>query len=129
MHYASGSLQTTIFSCVTFTRISCLHFGQYKGKLTNVVSLYTLVRVFPLHTGHRIHSGPLLAVCTLFPSSNHSASMCLALITIVWDLNLTYSFVLISGHGKGLPLHYCSSLVSDAPKFWHCAGFCSGRTG
>jgi hypothetical protein len=34
---------------------SCLHFGQYKGKLNNSVSSLILVRVLPLHIGHNTH--------------------------------------------------------------------------
>lgn len=39
----------------TFIIFSCLHFGQYKGKYTNVVFFNILVLVLDSQIGHRIH--------------------------------------------------------------------------
>ena len=52
---ASGSLITDILNCCRLISVSCLHFGQYRGKLIKTVSVRTLLRVLPLHTGHVIH--------------------------------------------------------------------------
>lgn len=48
-------LLNTIFSCMTSTRISFLHFGQYSGNFTRTVSAYTFVLVFPPQIGQCIH--------------------------------------------------------------------------
>lgn len=50
--YASGSSLNTIFSFTKLTLVTALHFGQNRVKFTNVVSSWTLVLVFHLHTGH-----------------------------------------------------------------------------
>lgn len=52
---ASGSLITDIFSCRTLINISCLHFGQNRGKFSRIVSPRILIRVLFLQTGHNIH--------------------------------------------------------------------------
>ena len=36
--YASGSLITVILNCVILIRVTCLHFGQNRGKFFNSVS-------------------------------------------------------------------------------------------
>ena len=69
--FASGSLITEIFSCWTFTNVSCLHFGQYNGKLVSVVSRRNLVRVLFLHKGHRNHSSLFTASPPLSQSNCH----------------------------------------------------------
>ncbi len=53
--FVSGSLIMVIIPCFTLIRLSCLHFGQYKGKLNNSVSSLIFVRVLPLHIGHNTH--------------------------------------------------------------------------
>ena len=50
--YMSGSSLNTIFSFTKSILVTDIHFGQNSGKFTNVVSSWTLVRVFPSHTGH-----------------------------------------------------------------------------
>lgn len=44
------------FPFFTFTKVSCLHFGQYSGKLTSSVSGRTLSLVLFPHTGHSSHT-------------------------------------------------------------------------
>ncbi len=53
---ASGSLITDIFNCRTLINVSCLHFGQYKGKFTRIVSFRIRSLVLLPHIGHNIHS-------------------------------------------------------------------------
>ena len=52
---ASGST-TVIFCFVTLITLSCLHFGQNKGKFINSVSFRILVRVLFLQIGQYTHS-------------------------------------------------------------------------
>ena len=52
--YASGSLITDIFSCCTAMTVSCLHFGQNKGKFSSTVSSRIFMRVLFLHIGQYI---------------------------------------------------------------------------
>ena len=52
---ASGSWMMDRFSCLTAIKVSCLHFGQNKGKFINSVSFRTLTRVLLLQIGHNIH--------------------------------------------------------------------------
>ena len=59
--YASGSLIMAILNWFTFIRLSALHFGQNSGKLRSSVSLFTLILVLLLHTGHNIHLKQLLS--------------------------------------------------------------------
>ena len=49
---ASGSITTSIFSSFSLMIVSCLHFGQYRGKFFSSVSFRTRVRVLFPHTGH-----------------------------------------------------------------------------
>ena len=58
--YASGSLIMVILNWFTLIKLSALHFGQNSGKLRSSVSLFTLILVLHLHTGHNIHSKQLL---------------------------------------------------------------------
>lgn len=53
--YASGSLITVILRFFTLINVSCLHFGQYSGKFSGIVSIRTRLRVLLPQTGHRIH--------------------------------------------------------------------------
>ena len=46
--YASGSLIGTIFNFAILTFVSRLHFGQYNGKFSKTVSVYTFIRVLLL---------------------------------------------------------------------------------
>ena len=57
---ASGSFTIVNLSHRTSTRVSCLHFGQYSGKCTSIVSSRSFIRVFPLQMGHSSHD--ILAV-------------------------------------------------------------------
>ena len=43
--FASVSLITNVFNCRTVMSVSCLHFGQNKGKFSSTVSSRTLRRV------------------------------------------------------------------------------------
>ena len=52
---ASGSLITDIFSWRTAISVSCLHFGQYSGKFSSIVSSRSFIRVLFPHTGHNAH--------------------------------------------------------------------------
>ena len=52
---ASGSLTTDIFICWTLVSVSCLHFGQNKGKFSSTVSSRNLNLVLFPHTGHNNH--------------------------------------------------------------------------
>ena len=61
MHYrlcvcASGSWMIDKFSFLTAIRVSCLHLGQYNGKLSNIVSSRIFNRVLLPQKGHKIHS-------------------------------------------------------------------------
>ena len=60
--YASSSLIMVILNWFTLIRLSALHFGQNSGKLRSSVSLFTLILVLLLHTGHNIHSKQLLFI-------------------------------------------------------------------
>ena len=52
---ASGSLIILIIPRFILIKVSCLHFGQNKGKFINSVSFRTLIRVLLLQIGHNIH--------------------------------------------------------------------------
>ena len=54
--FASGSMITDIFICCTLIRVSCLHFGQYRGKFFSSVSFRIFNLVLLWHMGHIIHS-------------------------------------------------------------------------
>ena len=54
--FASDSLITGIFSSFILTSVSCLHLGQYKGKVISSVSSRIFNRVLFLHAGHITHS-------------------------------------------------------------------------
>lgn len=54
--YASGSLITVVFRCLTFIKVSCLHFGQNKGKFFSSVSLRIFNLVLFPQIGQNIHS-------------------------------------------------------------------------
>lgn len=58
---ASGSLITMVFNSFTLIRVSCLHFGQNRGKFSSTVSMRILIRVLLLQTGHKTHS--VLPMC------------------------------------------------------------------
>lgn len=45
-----------IFRFSTLIKFSCLHFGQYRGKLSSLVFKHILIRVLLLQMGHNIHS-------------------------------------------------------------------------
>lgn len=51
----SGSLITDVFNCRTLIKVSCLHFGQNKGKFSSTVSSRIFNRILFLQTGHNIH--------------------------------------------------------------------------
>ena len=53
--YASGSLITDIFCFLTHISVSCLHFGQYKGKFSRTVSRRIFILVLFSQTGHSTH--------------------------------------------------------------------------
>lgn len=53
--FASGSVITDVLNCLTLIIISCLHFGQYKGKFSRTVLSRTLIRVLLLQSGHNTH--------------------------------------------------------------------------
>ena len=53
---ASGSWMIDKFSFLTAIRVSCLHLGQYNGKLSNIVSSRIFNRVLLPQKGHKIHS-------------------------------------------------------------------------
>lgn len=53
---ASGSLTTDIFNFRILISVSCLHFGQNKGKFSSIVSCLIFSRVLLLQTGHNTHS-------------------------------------------------------------------------
>lgn len=48
----SGSITISIFSSFSLIIVSCLHFGQYRGKCFSSVSSRIRVRVLFPHTGH-----------------------------------------------------------------------------
>ena len=52
---ASGSLIIFTIPRFILIKVSCLHFGQNKGKFINSVSFRTLTRVLLLQIGHNIH--------------------------------------------------------------------------
>ena len=52
----SGSLMTVICSSFAFIKVSCLHFGQYRGKFFSSVSPRICNLVLLPQTGHNIHS-------------------------------------------------------------------------
>ena len=52
---ASGSLIIFTIPRFVLIKVSCLHFGQNKGKFINSVSFRTLTRVLLLQIGHNIH--------------------------------------------------------------------------
>ena len=52
---ASGSWMMDRFICRMSTSVSCLHFGQNRGKFFNSVSARTFNRVLLLQTGHKTH--------------------------------------------------------------------------
>ena len=89
---ASGSLITDIFSCFTLTKVSCLHFGQYRGKFFSSISSHIFNRVLFLHTGHSnmhilsLHHLPNY----IFPTITHcNKSICILLfITFFADTPL-----------------------------------------
>lgn len=80
--YWSGSLLNDIFRCTTLIRVSCLHFGQKRGKRSRTVSEYTFVLVFPLQIGQRIHSDFSWLAAILVSSSQRTTCRTM---TIVWD--------------------------------------------
>ena len=74
---ASGSLITVIFSCFTLISVSCLHFGQYRGKFWSSVSSLNRIRVLFLQTGQYTHavvfisSPPQCLPFTFYKSNRH----------------------------------------------------------
>lgn len=58
---ASGALITVIFICSTLIIVSCLHFGQKRGKFLSSVSSRILSRVLLPHIGHKSHLSALTA--------------------------------------------------------------------
>ena len=69
--FASGSFITDIFICWTFIRVSCLHFGQYKGKFSSIVSSRNFNLVLFPHMGHNNHFSCFMLIppVVLFPYS------------------------------------------------------------
>ena len=57
---ASGSLIIDILNCFTVISVSCLHFGQNKGKFSNTVFSCIFTLVLLLQTGHKIHCSFIL---------------------------------------------------------------------
>ena len=51
---ASGSFITTTFNDFTLIKLSCLHFGQYRGKFLISVSSLIFMRVLFSHIGQYI---------------------------------------------------------------------------
>ena len=51
---ASGSFITTTFNDFTLIKLSCLHFGQYRGKFLISVSSLIFMRVLFSHIGQNI---------------------------------------------------------------------------
>ena len=79
--YASGSLETDIFSCPMLIRVSCLHLGQNSGKFTRTVSSRILTLVLLLQKGHNIQLSFLAFTgnCTLlvlFPLKEFHCNSC-----------------------------------------------------
>ena len=64
--FASGSLMTEIFSCTTLIKICCLHFGQYSGKFSSIVSSRICNLVLLTHIGHNTHSHFFMPIFPLF---------------------------------------------------------------
>lgn len=60
--FASGSLITDIFICWILISVSCLHFGQNRGKCSSIVSSRILRRVLLLQTGQYIHSARFIFI-------------------------------------------------------------------
>ena len=50
--YASGSLITDVFNFFTLISVSCLHFGQNRGKFSSIVSSRIFIRVSLWHIWH-----------------------------------------------------------------------------
>ena len=63
---ASGSLITDIFNFRMLISVSCLHFGQKRGKFLSSVSSRIFILVLFPHIGHKIH----FSLCTTPPQSN-----------------------------------------------------------
>ena len=74
--YTSGSSLRTIFSFTKLILVTALHFGQNRGKFTNVVSSWTLVLVFPLHTGHGSQYSFCFACDMTFSLFHHGSASC-----------------------------------------------------
>ena len=54
--FASGSVITDVVKLITLIRVSCLHFGQKRGKFFRIVSSRIFNRVLLEQTGQCIHS-------------------------------------------------------------------------
>ena len=63
-------LCASIFSCMISMMVSFLHFGQNRGKLTRMVSLLTLILVFPLQMGQRTQKESFDVWLSIIPPSN-----------------------------------------------------------
>lgn len=68
---ASGSLITNIFNCLTLIRVSCLHFGQNRGKFSSIVSSRIFNRVLLPQTGHIIHLIPAIVYAPICPYNSY----------------------------------------------------------
>ena len=91
MHYrlcvcASGSWMIDKFSFLTAIRVSCLHLGQYNGKLSNIVSSRIFNRVLLPQKGHKIHfifmlSSSVLGFLLFLPYGKLTVFLSLFLLT------------------------------------------------
>ena len=94
--FASGFLMIVICKFFVSIKLSCLHFGQYKGKFLSMVSILSLLRVLFPHIGQNIHSGVItiyLPLCVAFFFScrkaywrSFSASRCSRLFVFLSSL-------------------------------------------
>ena len=93
---ASGFLMIVICKFFVSIKLSCLHFGQYKGKFLSMVSILSQLRVLFPHLGQSIHSGVItiyLPLCFAFFFScrkaywrSFSASRCSRLFVFLSSL-------------------------------------------
>jgi len=67
---------TDSFDFLTFTKVSCLHFGQYSGKLISSVSVLTLSRVLFLHIGQRSHIASFFKQYHPFKKEGNTKQIC-----------------------------------------------------
>ena len=89
--FASGSLCISIFSCFTLISVSCLHFGQNRGKFFNSVSSRIFSLVLFLQTGHKINSVSFIGLRSLNAERYYLSASCKI-------INRIFNFFSVSYH-------------------------------